>query len=98
MPITGIITAFFWVKPSLYELIILISIGITTHIAQFFLTKAYQKEKPENLAVYNHLIIFIACITGYLIFNETLSLQQVSGLAIIIFSILISSLKNFSYK
>lgn len=91
VPVTGVMLCYRWVAPTLMEWVILFGVGITTHIAQLFLTMAYQKEEPGKLAIYSHLNIVLACILSYLLFDEKMTNDQFIGLAIIVAGIVLSS-------
>ena len=80
-----------WVTPNLSELILLISIGISTHIAQVFMTKAYLTEKVNKIGHFNYLTSVYAVIIGIICFNEQLNLNSFLGIALIITGVIFSN-------
>ncbi len=91
VPIIGTYTLFHWVTPNLTELIILIGIGLTTTVAQIYMTKAYQLERAANISNFNYLGAVYAIIIGYFLFGEVISLLAYLGIGLIISGVLFSA-------
>ena len=87
-----------WITPSLFELMLLIGIGFTTHIAQFFLTLAYQHEEPSKLSMYAPISVIFAALISVMIFQEVLNFNQWAGISFIFLGVIISSVGNYIIK
>ena len=85
-----------WVTPNLHQLMILISIGILTQIAQVFMTKAYMSDSAAKISHFNYLTCFFAFVTGLIFFDEVLNFISIVGLALVFVGILFST--KFSPK
>ena len=86
-PIGGIISYFNWVEPSLYDYLILLSIGIFTQFAQYFMTRSYQNEKVSSVSIVTYSeIIFVIAIGSYF-FDESFSLLVYLGMFLVIFGV-----------
>jgi drug/metabolite transporter (DMT)-like permease len=64
-----------------------LAIGICTFLAQLFMTQSYQKDRAQDVAIYNFLGIFFALGIGYLFFEENFSLLSYVGMALVLFSV-----------
>ena len=86
-PIGGIISYFNWIEPSLYDYLILLSIGIFTQFAQYFMTRSFQNEKVSSVSIVTYSeIIFVIAIGSYF-FNESFSLLVYLGMFLVIFGV-----------
>lgn len=70
--------------------ILLVSIGVITHFAQFYLTKAYQSEEVAKISYLYYLGIVFAVGFGIIIFNETYNTNTVFGLLTIVGGIILN--------
>ncbi len=77
----------YWIQPSLIDWIGIIVIGIITHFAQLFLTKAYQSEHVSDVSNMYYLGIVFALIYGYCFFEEKYSLISICGMLLVIIGI-----------
>lgn len=91
VPIVGAYTAFNFVVPSLIDWFILAGIGLTTTMAQIYLTKAYHAERASNISNFNYLGVVYALVIGYLFFGEAVPLPGIIGIALIIGGVVVSS-------
>ena len=99
VPITGIYLAFNWITPDLYELLILIGIGVCTQFAQYFLTKAYQADTLSKIASIQYIGIIFALLAGFFLFDETYDFNSGIGIIIIIIAVILNVwYKNHSEK
>jgi drug/metabolite transporter (DMT)-like permease len=94
MPLTGIISYFFWVTPVGTDWLWLLLVGVLTQIAQVYLTKAYQVETAAVVANVNYVGIFYALIFGYIFFGETFSNEVIGGMMLVLAGVLL----NVSFK
>jgi drug/metabolite transporter (DMT)-like permease len=94
MPLTGIISYFFWETPVGTDWLWLLLVGVLTQIAQVYLTKAYQVETAAVVANVNYVGIFYALIFGYIFFGETFSNEVIGGMMLVLAGVLL----NVSFK
>jgi drug/metabolite transporter (DMT)-like permease len=92
LPITGIWSIYDWVMPDINELCLLLSAGVFTQVAQYYMTKALQHERAQIVTPFKYLGSVYAIISGYLIFDEQLNLIILSGILLIITGITLNSL------
>lgn len=85
-----------WVTPNTDQLIVLISIGVFTQIAQVFMTKAYMSDSAAKISHFNYLTCFFAFLTGIIFFGESLNMLSIIGLVLVFVGILFST--RFSPK
>ena len=80
--------------PDLYELSILLGIGLLAHVAQVFLTKALQGEKAGIVTSLNFFGAIYAAIFGWLLFGEHITLANVLAMALVITGVLLNITVN----
>ncbi len=90
IPVTGVYLLTNWLQPSLFELIILLGIGVVTQFAQYFLTKAYQSDSLSKISSVQYIGIVIAIALGYLLFDESYDLNSGMGIIIIIMAVILN--------
>ena len=81
-----------WKTPDSFEWLILLLIGITTHVGQLFLTKAYKHEEVKNISYVYYLGIVLSFVYGIFFFNEYISLQSCSGITLVILGMILNML------
>jgi drug/metabolite transporter (DMT)-like permease len=89
-PVVGVYTLFSWVTPEGIEWLILLFVGLTTTIAQIFLTKAFHADRASNIGIFNYLGTVYAIIIGFFLFNEAISVFAYLGFGLIIFSVIMA--------
>lgn len=72
-----------WQTPQGLDWVILLTIGVLTQVAQYFMTLAYQAEKAAKVMVFNYISILWGLLFGWILFSETLSLRQILGVTLI---------------
>jgi drug/metabolite transporter (DMT)-like permease len=90
LPITGIYCLFHWEMPQGIDWLYLLFIGITTQIAQYYMTKSYQTANLAKVSILNYLGVIYALLAGYFFFNETYSLLSLIGIVVIIAAVLLN--------
>jgi len=83
-----------WVMPQGTDWIILILIGTTAQIAQYFMTRSYQSDELSKVASLKYLGIVYALAFGYFIFGETFSMEAHLGMLIVLVGVIL----NIGYK
>lgn len=89
-----IITLFYWKLPNTFEALVLLGIGLATHLGQVFLTKALQAEAVAKVSILNYAGILYALIFGWLFFAETYTLQTFLGIFLVISGVVLSIIYN----
>ena len=87
VPTVGLYTAFHWYLPQGWEWLWLVLVGVCTHLAQVFLTKALQEEKAADVIHIKYLGIVFAALLGYGLFDEILGWESIVGMVIIVSSV-----------
>lgn len=91
IPVVSPLMITHWVTPSMTELILLISVGVCTQIAQVFMTKAYLNEKVSKIGHFNYLTSVYAVFIGILFFNEHLNINSILAMILIIVGVIFSA-------
>lgn len=76
-----------FVLPGLGDCLLIIGMGVSTYLAQLFLTKAYQAAPAAAVAVYGNLNVLMALVVGTIVFQEALDIFKVTGAALVIISV-----------
>ena len=98
--IFGLLTLPFggWVVPSLYDLILLILIGLFGSIANLLLTKSYQLAEVSLTTPLKYLSLVFAIIFGFYFFNESPTIYTLSGAGLIVISSAIIFIREHQLK
>lgn len=83
-----------WKTPTNIQWPILILIGICAQLAQLCLTKAYQLQQAQKVAVVTYLSIPMSLIAGYFLFLEVVGFKQLLATAIIITGVCIAMIQK----
>jgi len=81
-----------WQTPDARECLFLLLIGITTHVGQLFLTKAYKHEEVKNISYVYYLGIVLSFVYGIMFFGEFLSLKSSVGVGLVILGMILNML------
>ncbi len=73
-----------FVRPTFYQLLILISIGIFASFGQFGLTYAYKYSKASEVSIYSYSSIIFTLILGFMFFGEVPDLLEIIGGTIVV--------------
>ena len=90
IPITGVYMLANWLQPTFIELAILISIGVFTQFAQYYMTKAYQAETLSKVSSIQYIGIVFALAFGYFLFDESYDFNSGIGILIIILGVVLN--------
>ncbi len=91
IPITSIYLLFTgWTTPTLFELLILLAIGLATQFAQYFMTKAYQLEELSKVSSIQYLGIVFALLFGFIFFEESYTLKSFTGIFIVLLGVVLN--------
>ncbi|MEI0518633.1 DMT family transporter [Brachyspira murdochii] len=73
-----------FVMPNIFELLILLLIGIFAGFGQFFLTIAYKKAPVSAVSIFNYTGVIFSYLFSVFLFNEIADIYSVIGMIIII--------------
>ena len=94
IPVTGLYIITNWVNPTGIDLLIIILVGITTQIAQVYMTKAFQHEELSKIASLRYIGIIYALIFGHILFGEYFEYYSYVGLVLVLLGVML----NIWYK
>ncbi len=77
-----------FVMPEGTDWLVLLFIGATAQIAQYFMTRAYQADELATVASVKYVGIIYALTFGYFIFGETFSLEAHLGMVVVLCGVL----------
>lgn len=90
IPFSGFFTAFNFVMPQAYDWLILLMIGLSTQLAQIYMTKSLQMEKIAKVSIVRYLTIIYAIFYSHLFFEETYSAQAYLGMGLVVLGIVLN--------
>lgn len=83
-----------WVTPGLWDVLLLLSLGVIVLFMQLFLTKSYQLEPANRVAQLNYLGVVFAIGIGFFAFGDNLPVTTYLGIGFILFGVILSSRGN----
>jgi drug/metabolite transporter (DMT)-like permease len=83
-----------WVSPKGSDWLVLIFIGLTAQIAQYFMTRSYQSDELSKVVSLKYVGIIYALALGYFLFGETFSLEAHLGMIVVLAGVIL----NIWYK
>lgn len=90
----GVGSLFFWRSPSLYKLILLLSLGIFGFFGQLYMTKAFQNAEAHMVAPFKYVEVIFTMLFGVFILHENYELLHIVGT----FLVIVSLVFNVLYK
>lgn len=90
LPITGIWCLLFWVQPEGWQWFYLLMVGITSQIAQYYMTRAYQLAEISTVSIVNYTGILYAIIMGYIFFGEGFNLLTYAGMGLVLAGVIMN--------
>jgi len=87
VPLTAVYVVFNWVQPKLWEWLVLIFVGVATQFAQYFMTKAIQREELARITSLRYLGIIYALIFGFVLFGESFNLYSYLGMLLVLLGV-----------
>lgn len=94
LPLIAVPTYFHWVKPNPREMMLLLGVGCTVQIAQYFMTRSYQSGKPAKVSIVTYTGLLLACLYDVTIFHETPSPGSLLGMLLIVIGVGLSLFKK----
>lgn len=89
-PVAALISFFGWVQPEGWDWFLLLSIGIFTQFAQYFMTMAYQNANLSKVASLTYVGIIYALVFGYVFFDETYNLITYTGMLLVLSGVVLN--------
>ena len=87
-----------WLIPTIYDLGLLILIGVLGSIANLLLTKSYQLAEVSLTTPLKYLSLVFAIIFGFYLFNEVPTIYTLSGAGLIVVSSAIIFVREHQLK
>lgn len=84
LPVTGLWCLLFWVQPAGREWFYLFMVGITSQVAQYYMTRSYQLAEISTVSIVNYTGIIYAIVMGYIVFGEGFNLLTYLGMGLVI--------------
>lgn len=90
LPISAVWSSFVWVQPQGWDWVILIMVGLCTQVAQFFMTKAYQKEELNKISILSYVSIIYSLLFGYFLFDESFNMITYVGMVLVLVGVILN--------
>lgn len=94
IPITGLLSYFYWVTPRGWDWPVLVLVGVLTQLGQFYMTKSYQSEELSKVSVISYVGMIFALSFGFLFFDEHYGLAAYLGMVLVLAGVVL----NLRYK
>lgn len=91
-PIMAVVSLFNWVRPSGWDWLILLGMGVFTQIGQVNMTKALQADAANQVTSLKYLGAVYALLYGFFIFDETYTWGSILGIVLILSGVLMNVL------
>ncbi|MGO1245338.1 DMT family transporter [Sphingobacterium sp. JB170] len=92
LPIVSIFTILDWHSPSSTDYVYLLSIGLLSQGAQYYMTRSYQQANLGKIASLNYLGVIYAITFGYFFFGEQLNSHSTIGIVLILLAVVLNFL------
>ncbi len=98
IPLIIVPTIMFWETPTAMEWLYLIGMGVTTQLAQLYMTWAFQAEDISKVAIFQYLGMVYALLLGYFLFDESFSVLSFTGMMLLVGGVVLSVLYGIFEK
>jgi len=99
LPVTGIWCLLFWEQPGGWQWFYLLMVGITSQLAQYYMTRSYQLAEISTVSIVNYTGIIYAIVLGYILFGEGFNLLTYAGMGLVLAGVVLNILwKQHSRK
>lgn len=88
----GVTTVFNWEMPQGADWLLLLLVGVFTHLGQENLTRSLQSENIARVSILNYLGVGYAICFGVLFFHETYRLIQLAGMLMVVGGVVLNLL------
>ncbi|MDR5659646.1 DMT family transporter [Serpentinicella sp. ANB-PHB4] len=83
-----------FVRPSIFQVVALLLVGVFATLAQFFMTHAYRYAEAGDLSIYSYGNTIFSTLIGIFLLGEMLNIYSVLGIVLILFG----AYMNYRYK
>ena len=90
MPVAGIWCLLFWVQPQGWEWLHLLMVGISSQLAQYYMTRSYQLAEISTVSIVNYTGIIYAIVLGFILFGEGFNLLTYAGMALVLLGVILN--------
>jgi drug/metabolite transporter (DMT)-like permease len=87
LPVAGFISIFDWVTPKGWDWAILLLVGLTTQVAQYFMTRSYQTENLAKVSIINYTGILYSLAFGFILFGEEYGWLSYIGMLLVVLGV-----------
>ena len=87
IPIVLVPSTIDFVLPGARDSLLILGMGLSTYLAQYFLTRAYQIGPASKVAVYANFNVLMALLIGAIAFQESVDSFKIAGAGLIILSV-----------
>lgn len=92
IPLIIVPTIMYWETPTALEWVYLIGMGVSTQLAQLYMTWAFQAENIGKVAIFQYLGMVYALLLGYFLFDESFNLLSFTGMMLLVGGVVLSVL------
>ena len=90
LPVTGLWCLLFWVQPQGWQWFHLVMVGLTSQVAQYYMTRAYQLAEISTVSIVNYTGVIYAILFGFILFGETFNLLTYIGMGLVIAGVVLN--------
>ena len=77
-------------QPAAWEWFFLLMVGITSQVAQYFMTRAYQLAEISTVSIVNYTGIVYSIFLGYVLFGEGFNLMTYAGMGLVLVGVILN--------
>ncbi len=88
LPLTGVWSIFHWTQPQGLDWVYLLMVGLTTQIAQYYMTKSYQSAEISTVSIVSYTGILYSIGLGFFIFIESFNWITYFGIGLVLAGVL----------
>lgn len=92
LPIAGTASYFVWVQPQGWQWFYIVMVGVTTQLAQYFMTRAYQLAEISTVSIVNFTGIIFSIVLGLILFKEQFNLLTYGGMLLVLLGVVLNVL------
>lgn len=88
LPVAGLWSSFHWVQPQGWDWLIILLVGFTTQLAQYYMTRSYQLAEISTVSIVNFTGIIYTLTMGFIFFNESFNLMTYLGMGLVLLGVI----------
>ena len=90
LPLSAIYCLFDWVAPQNWDWLILLLVGISTQLGQYFMTRSFETEEIAKVSILNYTGIIYSLTFGFFIFGETYNFLTYIGMFLVLSGVILN--------